>query len=123
KTLYYLQFTGRSPHQLALVEAYAREQGLFHDENTPEAAYSEVVELDLSTVEPSVAGPSRPQDRVRLREVAPGFRKVLQAMTKPSSNGSNKGGTSLAMAAEPATATATLDSPSTMMEGELNLDH
>ena len=63
-TLDYLRITGRSPEQIALVEAYCKEQGLFHTANTPDAQYTQVVELDLSTVEPSVAGPRRPQDRV-----------------------------------------------------------
>ena len=57
---------GRTEEQIALVEAYCREQGLFHDENTPEAEYSELLSLDLATVEPSLAGPKRPQDRVAL---------------------------------------------------------
>ena len=69
ETIRYLKFTGRHASQLALVEAYAKEQGLFHTENTPEATYTDVVTLDLSTVEPSLAGPSRPQDRVSLAGV------------------------------------------------------
>ena len=64
ETLRYLTQTGRAPEQVALVEAYCKEQGLFHDLNTPEAAYSDTLELDLATVEPSLAGPIRPQDRV-----------------------------------------------------------
>ena len=66
ETLRYLRFSGRSEEQIALVEAYCKEQGLFHTESTPEAIYSDTVELDLSTVEPSMAGPKRPQDRVTL---------------------------------------------------------
>ena len=73
----YLRFTGRSAEQVALVEAYFKEQGLFHDANTPEASYTDVLELDLSTVEPSVAGPSRPQDRVLLKDVSSGFKTAL----------------------------------------------
>ncbi|CAN5916529.1 aconitate hydratase AcnA [soil metagenome] len=69
ETLRYLQFTGRDPAQVALVEAYARAQGLFWDPDAPEADYSETVELDLSTVQPSLAGPTRPQDRVSLVDV------------------------------------------------------
>ncbi|MFN3373559.1 MAG: aconitate hydratase, partial [Chloroflexus sp.] len=61
ETLRYLRFSGRSEERVALVEAYFKEQGLFHDEHTPEAEYSTVLELDLSTVEPSVAGPKRPE--------------------------------------------------------------
>ncbi len=80
ESLNYLRFTGRSAEQVALVEAYFKEQGLFHDANTPEASYSDVLELDLSTVEPSVAGPSRPQDRVLLKDVSSGFKTALPTM-------------------------------------------
>jgi len=65
-TLDYLRFTGRDEAHVALVEAYAREQGLFHLPEGPEPVFSETIELDLSTVVPSIAGPSRPQDRVSL---------------------------------------------------------
>jgi aconitate hydratase len=68
-TLQYLEFTGRSPEQVALVEAYAKAQGLFFDPDAPAPEYSETVELDLSTVRPSLAGPTRPQDRVSLTDV------------------------------------------------------
>ncbi len=80
-SLDYLAFTGRSPEQVALVEAYMKEQGLFHSPESPEPAYSDTLELDLGTVEPSLAGPRRPQDRVRLSEVKPSFLKELAAMT------------------------------------------
>ncbi len=80
ETLNYLRFTGRSPELVALVEAYYKEQGLFHDPSTPEASYTDILELDLSTVEPSVAGPSRPQDRVLLKDVAEGFKTSLPAL-------------------------------------------
>jgi len=66
QTLRYLRLTGRSEDQIQLVEAYMREQGLFFDENTPEAEYTDILELDLGTVEPAVAGPKRPQDRIAL---------------------------------------------------------
>ncbi len=69
----YLRFTGRSEAQVELVEAYCREQGLFHDRHTPEAEYSDTLELDLATVEPSLAGPRRPQDRVPLSGVKDSF--------------------------------------------------
>ena len=72
-TLDYLAFTGRPADQLALVEAYARAQGTWHDADSPEPAYSEYCELDLATVEPSLAGPKRPQDRVALPETRPGL--------------------------------------------------
>ena len=66
ETLHYLRFTGRSEEQVALVEAYAREQGMFHEAGADEAAYTDTLELDLADVEPSLAGPRRPQDRVPL---------------------------------------------------------
>jgi aconitate hydratase len=76
ETITYLRLTGRTPEQLALVEAYAREQGLWHDaEKDPR--FSEYLELDLSTVVPSIAGPKRPQDRVALTEAKAGFRGIL----------------------------------------------
>src|SRR5581483_6249342 len=84
ETLRYLRMTGRSPEQVALVEAYAKEQGLFHDENTPAADYSETLELDLDTVEPSVAGPKRPQDRVALSAAKQSFEIALPSLVKPA---------------------------------------
>jgi aconitate hydratase len=82
ETLKYLLLTGRSKEQIALVEAYAREQGLFHDDKTPEAEYSELVSLDLGSVEPSLAGPKRPQDRVVLSQAGESFRKALPTLKK-----------------------------------------
>ena len=67
-TLEYLRLTGREPSQIALVEAYAKAQGLFRLDSTPDASYDQTLELDLATVEPSLAGPRRPQDRVPLDE-------------------------------------------------------
>ena len=69
----YLRFTGRTEAQVELVEAYCREQGLFHGPDAPEAEYSDTLELDLATVEPSLAGPRRPQDRVPLSGVKESF--------------------------------------------------
>ena len=83
ETLKYLQLTGRSAEQIALVEAYSREQGLFHDEKTAEAEYSELLSLDLATVEPSLAGPKRPQDRVVLSQAGESFHKALPSLIKP----------------------------------------
>jgi aconitate hydratase len=80
ETLRYLDFTGRPAAQLELVEAYAKEQGLWHDEDSEEPAYSDGLELDLSTVVPSVAGPKRPQDRVALTESKHGFRAALEGL-------------------------------------------
>jgi aconitate hydratase len=85
ETLRYLKLTGRSEEQIALVEAYSREQGLFHDEKTPEAEYSELLSLDLATVEPSLAGPKRPQDRVVLSQAGESFNKALPSLIKPKS--------------------------------------
>ncbi|MGB8179027.1 MAG: aconitate hydratase AcnA, partial [Acidimicrobiales bacterium] len=76
-TLDYLAFTGRPAAQLALVEAYAKAQGVWHHEHAPEPVYSEYVELDLATVEPSLAGPKRPQDRVSLSGARGAFRDAL----------------------------------------------
>jgi aconitate hydratase len=86
ETLKYLKLTGRSEEQIALVEAYAREQGLFHDEKTPEAEYSELLSLDLATVEPSLAGPKRPQDRVVLSQAGESFTKALPSLVKPKTS-------------------------------------
>ncbi|MGP5413375.1 aconitate hydratase AcnA [Brachybacterium paraconglomeratum] len=72
----YLRLTGRTEEQVALVEAYAKRQGLWHDPST-EVEYSEYLELDLSTVVPSIAGPKRPQDRIVLTEAKESFREVL----------------------------------------------
>jgi aconitate hydratase len=77
ETLRYLELSGRPPEQIALVEAYAREQGLWHDENSPTPVYSDEIELDLSTVVPSLAGPRRPQDRVALSEARGAFQVAL----------------------------------------------
>ena len=76
-TLDYLAFTGRSADHLALVEAYARAQGIWHDGDSSEPTYSEYVELDLASVEPSLAGPKRPQDRVSLPQARHAFRDAL----------------------------------------------
>ncbi|RII43016.1 aconitate hydratase AcnA [Galactobacter valiniphilus] len=75
-TLGYLRLTGRSDENIALVEAYTKEQGLWHDPSK-EAAYSEYLELDLSTVVPSIAGPKRPQDRIELTDAKTQFRKDI----------------------------------------------
>jgi aconitate hydratase len=82
ETLSYLRLTGRPEEQIALVEAYCREQGLFHDEDTPQAEYSELLALDLAAVEPSLAGPKRPQDRVVLSQAKESFEKALPGLMK-----------------------------------------
>ena len=83
ESLRYLQLTGRNSEQIALVEAYAREQGLFHDAHTAEAEYSELLSLDLATVESSLAGPKRPQDRVVLSKAGESFAQALPSLIKP----------------------------------------
>jgi aconitate hydratase len=83
ETTKYLELTGRSAEQIALVEAYAKAQGLWHDPDA-EPRYSEYLELDLSTIVPSIAGPKRPQDRVILTEAKEGFREALGAYVDDS---------------------------------------
>ena len=77
RTTDYLAFTGREPDLVRLVEAYAKAQGMWRDETAPEPIYSDTLELDLGEVEPSLAGPKRPQDRVALSSAASGFAKVV----------------------------------------------
>ena len=81
ETIRYLRFTGRTDEQVALVEAYAKEQGLWHDPDA-DPTYSEYLQLDLSTVVPSIAGPRRPQDRVSLSEAKAAFRATLPGYVK-----------------------------------------
>jgi aconitate hydratase len=84
ETLRYLRLTGRSEEQIALVEAYFKEQGMFHTSASPNAEYTQTLELDLSAVEPSVAGPKRPQDRVLLKDAAASFAQQLPALLSPT---------------------------------------
>ena len=84
ETLRYLKLTGRSDEQIALVEAYYKAQGLFHTAGAPEAEYSQTLELDLATVQPSVAGPKRPQDRVLLKDAASSFSQQLPSLLAPT---------------------------------------
>jgi len=95
ETLRYLEFSGRPAERVALVEAYTTEQGLFHDERSEDATYSDTLELDLSTVEPSLAGPKRPQDRVALSSAASEFLAELRDQaegrdTDPGGNGARE---------------------------------
>jgi aconitate hydratase len=83
ETLRYLAFSGRPKELIDLVEAYAREQGLWHDEHAEEPTYSDTIELDLGEVEPSLAGPKRPQDRVPLRDAKDRFRAALGDLLGP----------------------------------------
>jgi aconitate hydratase len=86
ETLNYLRLSGRSEEQIKLVEAYCKEQGMFHGKNQPEATYSKVLDLDLASVVPSVAGPRRPQDRVALPQVGKSFNEALPSL-KPAAKG------------------------------------
>jgi aconitate hydratase len=84
ETLRYLRLTGRSEDQINLVEAYYKEQGLFHSAGAPEAEYTQTLSLDLGDVEPSVAGPKRPQDRVLLKDAAASFAQQLPGLLAPT---------------------------------------
>ena len=86
----YLAFTGRPKERVALAEAYFREQGLFHTADSPEAEYSDTLELDLATVEASLAGPRRPQDRVPLSQVPSSFRAAIDQLVKPGGGNAAK---------------------------------
>ncbi|MDA3913172.1 aconitate hydratase AcnA, partial [Oleiagrimonas sp.] len=77
----YMRLSGRSEDQIALVEAYAKAQGLWHDENTPRAEFTATLELDMSEVRPSMAGPKRPQDRVLLSDMKKNFHEVVGPLT------------------------------------------
>lgn len=80
ETLNFLRFTGRSQELVSLVEAYCKEQGIFHTPTSPEPEFSDTLELDLGTVDPSIAGPKRPQDRVSLTQAKGSYRKALVDM-------------------------------------------
>ena len=82
ETLNYLRLTGRSEQQIAVVEAYAKAQGMWWTPEAPEAEYTDVLHLDLATIQPSMAGPKRPQDRVLLTDVKANFRKAFEAEQK-----------------------------------------
>src|SRR5882672_3011784 len=119
-TLDYLRLTGRDESHVQMVEAYAKEQGLFRTAHSAEPAFTSTLELDLSTVEPSLAGPKRPQDRVSLRQAKYKFQQALDVMLterKPKPAAEKPGETG-SPAAQPATAVATEVVPG--MEG---LDH
>jgi aconitate hydratase len=92
ETLRYLELSGRDEKQIQLVEAYAKEQGMWRHDGEPDALYSDLLELDMGTVEPSIAGPKRPQDRISLRAADESFRDSLPTYTK----GRDGGGESVA---------------------------
>src|SRR5258708_4536174 len=83
ETLNYLKFTGRDPQRIALVEAYAKAQGMWRDASSPDPAFTDTLELDIGTLEPSLAGPKRPQDRVPLAGAKAGFEKALPDLLGP----------------------------------------
>jgi aconitate hydratase len=87
ETIKYLRLTGRAEDSVRLVEAYCREQGMFAEPGQPEPTYTKVVELDMGTVEASLAGPRRPQDRVALAQVAAGFAAALPSLVKAKKAG------------------------------------
>jgi aconitate hydratase len=95
-TLDYLKLTGRDDQQIALVEAYARAQGIFRTADSPDAVYSDTTELDLKTVEPSLAGPRRPQDRVPLSKAKTSFAGALDELKKGVKVQAAGGGTAVA---------------------------
>ena len=79
ETLNYMRLTGRSPGQIELTERYAKEQGLFRTDNTPDPEFTQVMEVDLGEIEPALAGPKRPQDRIPLSQVGPTYSQILIA--------------------------------------------
>ena len=103
-TLDYLRLTGRDEASVELVEAYARAQGLFQTANSPEAVYSETLDVDLAGVVPSLAGPKRPQDRVALSDAKSAFAAVLPSM-QVLSQGSSASAAGVAVATSPRTET------------------
>jgi aconitate hydratase len=108
-TLDYLRLSGRESSQIELVEAYAKAQGLFSVPGTPDPIYSEVIELDLATVEPSLAGPRRPQDRVSLKQAKNGFQSSLGSMLTAARK--TVGGAAAAVASAVGTAAAVAEPP------------
>src|SRR5438045_8034568 len=84
ETLAYLRCTARPSEQIALVEAYCKEQILFRTDETPAPLFNDTLELDLGSVEPAVAGPKRPQDRVPLRQAKSSFTKVVEGIPAKS---------------------------------------
>ncbi len=91
ETLAYLRFTGRSAERIALVEAYTKAQGLFRTDQTPDPIFSDTLELDLAQVEPTLAGPKRPQDRVPLRQAKASFEKAMEGAPQKRVSVKNNG--------------------------------
>jgi aconitate hydratase len=91
ETLEYLRFTGRDPQRVRLVETYTKEQGLFRTDQTPDPVFSDTLELNLAEVEPTLAGPKRPQDRVPLRKAKVSFRKAMEGVPEKRVSVQNNG--------------------------------
>ncbi|HEX6974426.1 MAG TPA: aconitate hydratase AcnA, partial [Vicinamibacterales bacterium] len=121
-TLDYLRLTGRDDAHVQLVEAYAKEQGMFRSASAPEPVYTATLELDLSTVEPSLAGPKRPQDRVSLHQAKYKFQQALEVMLaerKPKAAPADKPGEASKPSAVPAAAAVSTETAPGMEE----IDH
>lgn len=115
-TLDYLRLTGRPDDQVALVEAYAKAQGLFRTPDQPDASYTQTIEVDLSAIEPSLAGPRRPQDRVSLKQAKPKFQQELAKMlAEPRKNAPAPAGSAAGAAA---TATKTASGGTAVLEAD-----
>jgi aconitate hydratase len=95
-TIDYLRLSGRDPERIELVETYARAQGLFRDKNAPDPVYTETIDVSLDAIEPSLAGPKRPQDRVPLKGAKQGFAQALPGMMVAKHGGASTGGTAVA---------------------------
>ncbi len=102
ETLEYLRLTSRDEGQIALVEAYAKAQGMFREPGSPDAAYSDTLELDMADVEPSLAGPRRPQDRVPLKKAKESFESALAGMLSERKAASAGSGAAVAVETAPA---------------------
>ena len=93
ETINYLNFTGRDPHRVKLVEAYAKEQGMWRDASSPDPVFTDTLELDMASVEPSLAGPKRPQDKIELSKAAPAYLEHLKANAATSKGNAKVEGT------------------------------
>jgi aconitate hydratase len=117
ETIDYLRFTGREEWTVRLTEAYMKEQGLFRTDSTPEAEYSDVLELDMATVQPSLAGPKRPQDRLTLAEMKPSFEATLAARRELLGDAGNAKSGSATAVAEPGLRIQIKDDTATLTHG------
>jgi aconitate hydratase len=121
-TLDYLRLTARDASRVELVEAYARAQGIFRNPGDPEPKYTETIDIDLATIEPSLAGPKRPQDRVSLKQAKSGFQSALGSMLGASSStqkGAEAGGSAQVSAVSGAAAAMTSEGGVAVVEPPL----